>query len=125
MEFGEIGSQLESLLREEATRFVQNNAVDVAALGEETVRAILAQPAIDQVAAIPVLGPDASLDARVYLEEILAQRSRVLQLVAKAEREDAERVARIRKNGLMTVQKIGIAAGSIAAGAAVNALLKK
>lgn len=108
-----LGSQLQSMMQDAASKFVKDNATDVAKLGEDVVRAIFAQQFMATMPAIMKLPENASVEMRIALEENNAIRTEIFQVIAKAEREDAARVARVRGNASSIVGKI--AGGTITA----------
>lgn len=108
--FDALGKQLQDMLREEAAAFIKDNAKDVKALGEEAVKAILSQQILNTMPALVKLPENATPAARAELAQIQATRSEIGALVAKAEKEDAQRVARIRGNASSVAGKI---AGSV------------
>lgn len=91
-----MGLQLSTLLRKEASAFLKDNAAAVSELGEEAVRAIFAQEVSALFPATIDTPADASFEMRLAIEENNAVRSEVFQLVAKAEKENAELVKKVR-----------------------------
>jgi len=106
----------EDMLIKEGAGFIKNNAPDVEALGEDVVLAILAQQVEATIPTIIKLTTDASMAMIAESSSVNASRDRGFQLVAKAERENAARVARIRGNASVVAagiarNVIGLAAG--------------
>ncbi len=114
---------MESLLVAEAAKFIKNNAADVAELGEEVVLAIFRQSVVAVLPPIPKLADDASLGARAELEAILSARTRNMQLIAKAERENTARVQRVRGNVAIVAGTVAKSVLSVVAGFAVRTVL--
>jgi hypothetical protein len=113
----------ERMLIAEAEAFVKDNAADAAKLGEDVVRAVLFEQAALDLPAIPELPATATMEQRAEVEAMLAARSRSLQLVAKAFKEDAARVAALRAKAIGVAGKIASASITAVAGIAVRSLL--
>jgi hypothetical protein len=114
----------QQVLIDEAARFVKDNAADVAALGEDVVRAVLFEQMSMQ--SLDAFTADAhSLNACAELETMATERTRAFQLVAKAFAQDAKRVAKLRAAAQDTVGKIAVSAVLTLAGIAMKALLSK
>lgn len=109
------------LLAREAASFVKSNQDDATALGEDVVKAILAVCVRDHMPVITPAGE--TLESVMLREELLQARSVAFQLIEKAERENAERVARVRANAVGVAGKIAASAASLLAGVAVKVLL--
>ncbi len=120
-----LEAQLIEVLKEQAAAFVKGSGEDGIELGEETVRMIFAQEVA--FAALPTLPPvaDSTLETIVRIQEICEQRSRAFQLLANAEKAQAERLKRVRDNAAAVAGKLAAAGSSILAAAAIKALLSK
>lgn len=121
--FEAFGIQLYGNVREDFAAFVKDNAKDAKVLGEEAVRAILAQQILNTMPALVKLPESASPEMRAELSQIHAVRSEIGAIVAKAEKEDAQRVARIRGNASSVAAKIAGSVLSIGATVLVKGLL--
>jgi len=101
----ELGETLSEILKGEAENFILRNQADAALLGKEAVEAILF---VQVFAPTPVmiLPSDASPAVIAAAEEILTKRSRSLQLVAQAQKENNAVVARVQKNAVRTATQI-------------------
>ena len=111
-----------SALRTESMKFIKTNASDVSLLGENVVKAILKDELKTSLPVIPALETTASLEEIVLREEILQERSEVFQLIAKAEKENAEAVQRVRNSAITTVAKIVGIAVQVVTGIAMKAI---
>lgn len=118
-----LGVQLQTLMQDAASKFIKENKDDAAKLGEDVVRAIFAQQFIATMPALMKLPDNASVEMRIAHEENNAARTEVFQIIAKAEREDAARVARIRGNASSAVGKIAGTALSLVSGFLVKAAI--
>jgi hypothetical protein len=115
--------QLQTLMQESASQFIKQNKDDAAKLGEDVVRAIFAQQLVATMPALMKLPETATVEMRIAHEENNAVRTEVLQIIAKAEREDTARVARIRGNASSFVGKLaGGAVGMLGTFLAKSAL---
>ena len=111
-----------SALRTESMKFIKTNASDVSLLGENVVKAILKDELKTSLPVIPALETTASLEEIVLREEIHQERSEVFQLIAKAEKENAEAVQRVRNSAITTVAKIVGIAVQVVTGIAMKAI---
>ncbi|HYG75128.1 MAG TPA: hypothetical protein VEK08_09010 [Planctomycetota bacterium] len=107
---------LQDTLRDAAVKFIRDNKDDVALLGEDIVRTILAQQVTAIMPSIPTLPENASAEMHAMVAEILKARSQAFQMVAKAEREHTAAVQRVRGNaatlaGTLAKSVLGIGAG--------------
>jgi NAD-dependent DNA ligase len=100
-----LGSTLQTLMQDAAAKFVKDNATDVAKLGEDVVRAIFAQQFMATMPALLKLPDNATVEMRLESEENNAVRTEIAQVIAKAERENAASVARVRGNASSMVGK--------------------
>jgi hypothetical protein len=102
----DLAKQLEALLIKASTDYIRDNQDDGLALGEETIKAIIFKGAVKFID-IPVDLPlTMSLDDRAVLEDLLSKRDLAFSLVAKAQRENSARVARVWANTQKTTLSI-------------------
>jgi len=118
-----LGVQLQGMLQESAAKFIKQNIDDAGVLGEDLVRAIFAQQFIATMPALMQIPEGASIELRLAAEEIMTQRSEVAQLIAKAERENSARIARVRGNASTFVGNLAKSVFTIVGGFAAKALL--
>lgn len=92
-----VGRQLAPAMRKIALDFVSNNQNDASALGADTVKAIL-QAEIYHLDPLTTLPDDATVAQIADREEENAARTAIFQIVAAAQLQDSERVARLSTN---------------------------
>lgn len=105
---------LQNLLKEEAILFITQNSENLFKLGKQFVEAILFNEA-DRYAQIPEIIDQNDLAAIVEKERILTARSKVFQLVAKAELENYQTYLSVKHNAQMFLLSILKKAGTMGA----------
>lgn len=112
MSIAALGSQFADVLRKEALGFALENKDDALELGEDAVRAVLAEAVDRQIQVfLPPLPAGATIKQLADREEYLEGVSRSCQLVAAVRRKNAMQVKALQEKA--TERAIGIA-GSIA-----------
>jgi hypothetical protein len=103
--FDLIKDQFLMLLKTEAINFVTGHVEEVQVLGADVVKAILDQQTMQYLPIPPIT--EGMTDIQINaVEELLTRRDQIFQLVAKAEKEDAIRVAKIKTDAAQVGLKI-------------------
>lgn len=100
-----------TILRQEAADLIARNQKDAVQLGEQMVKNILAEQIL-VIQPVADLLPDATAEQIADREEVLKLISEKRQLIAKAEAQHGESIARVRADAAATAGRVtGVIAG--------------
>ncbi len=111
-----------AVVKEEGQAFADENKDDAIAIGEDAANQLLLWARFE-FKDIPLLPDDASLSDIETHEQLLAKRDGIFEKVAALERDNAERVARIKARAMSFWKKLGTRLGQVGLKYATVALL--
>jgi hypothetical protein len=111
-----------AVVKEEGQAFVDENKDDAAEVGEDAANQLLLWARFE-FKDIPILPKDAGMSEIEQHEILLAKRDGIFAKVAELERENAERIARMKARAMGFWKKLGSKLGQIGLKYATAALL--
>lgn len=108
--------------KEEGQAFLDENKDDAAAVGEDAANQLLLWARFE-FTDIPILPADATLSDIEIHEQLLARRDGIFAKVAGLERENQERIARMKARAMGFWKKLGTKLGQVGLKYATAALL--